>query len=766
MPLARLLLVSSFWVVHASAFAAPRARVVPPRDPAVEARVDALLSRMNLAEKIGQLTQFGMGPLTGPEAGNASAERQRELIRAGSIGSIIAGGPAAAVDELQRLAMEKSRMRIPLLFALDVIHGFHTTFPNPMAEAASFDPVIAERTAAAAAGEAAASGVRWTFAPMVDVGRDARWGRVVEGSGEDPYLHAVMAAARVRGFQGARLSSDPTRVLATAKHYVAYGAPEAGRDYAGAEVSEVALRSVFLPPFRAAVDAGVGSIMSGFHDISGVPASAHRWLLTDVLRGEWGFDGIVVSDWGSVKELVVHGFAADAREAAAKALLAGVDVDMCSGTYLAELPGLVRDGVVPMRAIDEAARRVLRTKVRMGLFEQPYSVVPAAAEEETRRAAARELALEAARRSIVLLKNDGALLPLDRKRLRRIAVVGPFADAQLEHLGSWWAKGKPQQITPLVDAIRAQAGPAVQVVHALGTDFRGKKKDLGPAIAAARSADVVLVAAGDPGWNTGENNSRVSLDMSPPQQELLRALAATGKPIVLVLMNGGAMTLAWESEHLPAILETWALGAGGTRAIAEALFGDINPSGKLPVTFPRSVGQVPIHYGHKHSGRPPTIPGGSRYTDSPSDPLFPFGFGLSYTKFTYDRLTVSSPEITPDGKLEVTATVRNVGQRTGTDVAQMYLRDVAASVTRPVKELRGFEKVTLAPGESRQVRFAVGPADLGLWTTGGRFVVEPGEFRVWIGPNSAEGPEGHFRVTGAKPPRSARSVPAAPHASR
>ncbi len=715
-------------------------------DPALERRIDALLARMTIEEKVGQLTMFAFGRPTGPARGNATREEQITLIKQGRVGSLIGEGFTIEIPTLTQMALTESRLGIPLLFAMDVLHGYRVIFPTPLAEAAAFDPELAERTAAMSARETAAQGLHWTFAPMIDVGRDARWGRVVEGSGEDPYLNAILGAARVRGFQGAALASEPGRVLATAKHMAAYGAAEAGRDYATVDISESTLNDVYLPPFRAAVDAGVATIMAAFHEIGGVPSSANRALLTGKLRRDWKFRGIVVSDWGSVEELVTHGYARDRRQAAKQALMAGVDIDMCSGTYLTELPKLVRARQVPMRVLNEAVRRVLRIKMGMGLFERPEQVV--AAPFDT--AAARALAKEAARASMVLLKNKNDLLPLHREAQRTIALVGPFIESRLEHLGAWWADGKADDVISIADAVRKRAGSKTKILQALGTDFRGKNKDIAEAVRIARQADVVVVAAGDPGWNTGENNSKVSLELSLPQRELLAALREVGKPVVLLLMSGGALAIGEQEPFLDAILLTWSSGVEAGEAVAELLFGEHAPSGRLPVTFPRATGQVPIYHARKPSGRPPGTPGGSSYTDSPADPLYPFGHGLTYTRFRYENLTVSPLAAKPGLPIHVSVQLTNEGPRSGTEVVQLYVRDEVASLTRPVKTLRRFTRVALAPGESKQVKFELSDADLGLFLPGGRFVVEPGWFTVFVGPSAAEGQQARFEVGGAQ----------------
>lgn len=704
-----------------------------------EQRVEALMRQMTLEEKIGQLVQFSSGNMTGPEDRNIKLQRQRELIAAGRIGSIINATDAAQANELMHVAVDRSRLHIPLLFGMDVVHGYRTTFPIPLAEASAWDVQLAEQTAAASAAEMAADGVRWTFAPMVDVGRDARWSRVAEGAGEDAFLGSALAAARVRGFQG---QGATWRVMATAKHFAAYGAAEAGRDYASVDVSDSTLRTVYLPPFAAAVQAGVGAIMSSFNEISGVPSTGNRYLLTTILRDEWKFSGIVVSDWGSVIEMIPHGFAADAPAAAAAAIHAGCDIDMCTGTYMDELATLVKTKVVPVQQIDAAVRRVLLAKMRLGLFEHPYVDENASAGAQL-LPATRALAREAARASIVLLKNQGDLLPLPKSG-KRVALIGPFVEAKLEPLGCWSARGKAEDVVTLLQGVRTKLGH--DVPHALGTDFRGRMTNIGEAVAVAKQADIVVLFVGDPGWNTGENNSKTSLDLVAPERELVRAMVATGKRVVLVLMNGAPVTIPWEAEHVDAILETWALGVESGNAIADVLFGDFTPAGKLPMTFPRSVGQVPIHYDHKRSGRPPEIPGGSRYTDSPADPQWPFGFGLSYTKFKFENLQITPNTIVPSGTATVQADVVNVGDRAGVEVAQLYVNDVAASLTRPVKELRGFDRVTLEPGQRKRVTFKLDGRALGLWTAKRKFVVEPGEFRVWVGPDSASGLQGQLTV--------------------
>ncbi len=715
-----------------------------------EKKVEVLLARMTLAEKLGQLQI-----LDGEANGNYRPEHP-EMIRQGLLGSTLNVRGAKRTNELQRIAMEQSRLKIPVLFAFDVIHGYRTVFPAPLGEAANWDPAAVERAASIAAAEASAAGVRWTFAPMVDIARDPRWGRIVEGSGEDPHLGSVMAAARVRGFQG-RDYSAPDKVVACAKHWAGYGAAEGGRDYNTTEISENTLRNVYFPPFKAAVDAGVGTFMSAFNDLNGVPTSANPFTLTQVLRGEWKFDGFVVSDYTSVPELINHGIAANGAEAARLALTAGVEMEMVSRLYHNQLPQLVKEGTVPMAVIDEAVRRVLRIKFRLGLFEKPYT-------DETReqsvilnpehRGAAREIAA----RSMVLLKNEHDVLPLS-KDLKSIAVIGPLADDQLNPMGSWTGDGRKEDVVTLLAGIKAKVSPATKINYARGCEItgagangfaEGDKDGFAEAVRAARNSDAVIVAVGESSEMSGEAAARTSLDLPGRQLELVKALYATGRPVIVALMNGRPLTINWVAENTPAILETWFAGTQAGNAIADVLFGDVNPGGKLPVTFPRAVGQVPIYYNHKNTGRPPDAKNRytSKYYDAPWTPLYPFGYGLSYTQFRVHNLQLSATSMRPDGRITASVEVENTGKRTGDEVVQLYIRDVAASVTRPVKELKGFQRVTLKPGERRRVEFILSAEHLGFWNRENRFVVEPGEFRVMIGNNSAELIETGFEVVG------------------
>jgi beta-glucosidase len=717
----------------------------------VEPRIEALLARMTLEEKLGQLQQ-----LDGGGEGNYRPEHL-ELARAGRLGSTLNVRGATRVNELQRVAVEQSRLRIPLIFGFDVIHGYRTVFPIPLGEAASWDPAAVERAASIAAAEARAAGVHWTFAPMVDIARDARWGRIAEGAGEDPYLGSVIARARVRGFQGDDYSR-PDRVVACAKHWVAYGAAEAGRDYNTTDVSEHTLRGVYFPPFRAAVEAGAGSVMSAFNDINGVPASANRFTLTQVLRKEWGFDGMVVSDYTSVTELIQHGLAADEADAARHALSAGVDMEMVSRSYAKHVPRLVEDGTLPMAAVDEAVRRVLRIKLRAGLFETPYA--EAVREQATLlKPAFRTAAREIAARSMVLLRNDRGVLPL-APAIGRLAVIGALADNRAEMMGNWTGDGRAEDVVTLLGGIKAAVSSSTEVTYAKGVTVDLKvladpaaydasdRAGIEEAARVASAAEAVVLVLGEAGGMSGEASSRAALDLPGRQLELAQRVIGAGRPTAVVLLNGRPLTIPWLADHASAILEAWFPGTEAGNAVADVLFGKVNPGGKLPVTFPRSVGQVPIYYNHKRTGRPPDE--GNKYTskylDAPWTPQYPFGHGLSYTEFKLSELRVSATTIRPDGRLEVAVDVENVGRRPGDEVVQLYVRDVVASVTRPVQELKGFQRVTLAPGERRTLRFALASDHLGFLDREMKWVVEPGLFRIRVATSSDGGLEGSFEV--------------------
>jgi beta-glucosidase len=718
---------------------APSSQTQRPRD--VEQQVNALLARMTLEEKLGQLQQ-----LDGESNGNFRPEHL-DLIRKGLLGSTLNVRGAQRTNQVQRVAMNESRLKIPVLFGFDVIHGYRTIFPIPLAEAGSWDPLLAERSAAVAAQEANNAGVRWTFAPMLDIARDPRWGRITEGAGEDPYLGAAFARARVRGFQGEDYGAMD-KVLACAKHWVAYGAAEGGRDYNTTDLSENVLREIYFPPFKAAVDAGVGTLMSSFNAINGVPASANAFTLTKVLRQEWKFDGFVVSDYTSVRELINHGIAANEEDAAAAALNAGVDMEMVSRSYNTFGPQLLKQSRLSVATIDEAVRRILRIKYRLGLFDRPYTD-EAREPNSLLRPESIRLAREIAGRSMVLLKNDREALPLN-KNIGSIAVIGPLADDRRAPLGWWAGDGKEENtVTPLA-GIKAKVSPQTKVGYAKGCDVKGDSTaGFQEAVDLAKQSDVAVIFVGELAEMVGEAASRSTLDLPGKQLELVQAIHATGKPTIVVLVNGRPLSVGWIVNNVPAILESWMGGSQAGNAIADILFGDVNPGGKLPVTFPRTVGQVPIYYNHMNTGRPPQADNRytSKYLDVPWTPLFPFGYGLSYTTFKITNLQLSAPRIPAGGKLTVSAEVENTGRRAGDEVVQVYVQDLLASMTRPVKELKGFQRVTLQPGEKRRIEFVLGPEHLGFWNREMRFVVEPGEFRVMVGSNSVDLIEAKFEVT-------------------
>ncbi len=731
-------------------------------NPATEKRIDDLLGRMTLEEKVGQLNQYtSTFDVTGPAptAGNAMA--MYDQIRQGLVGSVLNVTGAEATRRMQELAVENSRLKIPMIFGLDVIHGYRTIFPIPLGEAASWDLEAIERSARTGAAEAAAAGVHWTFGPMVDIARDARWGRIMEGAGEDPYLGSQVAAARVRGFQGKDLAALDT-IAACAKHYAAYGFAEGGRDYNTVDVSEQTLRNVVLPPFKAAVDAGVATVMNSFNEIAGVPATGSTHLQRDILKGEWGFQGFVVSDWGSIGEMVTHGYAEDLADAARKAVVAGSDMDMEARAYVGHLARLVNEGKVDAKLVDEAVRRVLRVKFALGLFDDPYRYCDAAREkavlaDPAHAAAARDVA----RKSIVLLRNEGGLLPLG-KGVKTIAVVGPLAADADSPLGNWRARAEAGSAVSLLAGIRAAVSPGTRVLHAEGVKIvTGERTFAAPsvfstsdrsgipaAVEAARAADVVVVAIGEDAYQSGEGRSQVEIGFKGLQEELLDAVLAVNQKAVVVLMSGRPLVLGRVAERVPAILEAWHGGSQAGHAIADVLFGDYNPSGKLPVAFPRHVGQLPMTYAHKNTGRPGPEPSvtWSSYNDMPNDPLYPFGYGLSYTTFACSEPKVSAPELDRGGSVRVAATVRNTGRRAGAEVVQLYVRDLVGSVTRPVKELKGFRKVELAPGESREIVFTLTAADLAFYTGAGRWEAEPGAFSVFVGGNSRDVQEAGFTL--------------------
>jgi beta-glucosidase len=701
----------------------------------VEERVKDLLGRMTVEEKVGQLVQYSSrDDMTGP----ATQAEIAPLIQAGGVGSLLNVKGAAETRKWQQLAVNSTRLHIPLLFGLDVIHGYRTIFPIPLATAASWDLGLIEQAERAAAVEASSAGVHWTFAPMVDIARDPRWGRIMEGSGEDTYLGSAIARARVRGFQTARLGSTPDSIMACAKHFAAYGAAQAGRDYFTTDVTERVLRDVYLPPFQAAADEGAFTFMAAFNDIDGTPCSSNDFLMNKVLRAEWGFKGFVVSDWASIAETLNHGNAADLKSAARRSFLAGLDMDMESQAYEKYLAGMVKDGSVPAARLDAAAGAILAAKFRLGLFDDPYRYCDEKREKaEVLSRAHLDLARDAARRSCVLLQNNGCLLPLRTTDLT-VALVGPLADASLDQMGGWAGEGRPEDTVTLRTAL-AQVYPGRHLRYAAGCATVGADRNgFAQAREAAKGADVVVLALGEAQFQSGETTSRSSLDLSGPQLDLIKEVHAAGKPIVLVLMAGRPLMLEQVAPLVDAIVMAWHPGTMGGPALADVLTGAYNPSGKLPVTWPRSVGQIPIFYASKHSGRPaPRFDGDvfyTRYIDSPNTPLYPFGFGLSYTSFEVDNLRLSSPVLKPAGDtLTVTARVRNIGKVAGEEVVQLYVRDRVGSLTRPVRELKGFRKVALAAGEEKDVTFPLTPKDLGFWRGDMTFGAEPGAFDVYVG---------------------------------
>jgi beta-glucosidase len=723
-----------------------------PSDAEVTARVEALLAQMSLAEKIGQLTQIGGADfIPGP--------KPEDVIRRGGAGSVLWLNDTKKFNALQKIAVEESPSKIPLLFALDVIHGYRTIFPVPLAMASSWDPSVAERAQTVAAREARAAGLHWTFGPMLDIARDARWGRIVEGAGEDPYLGAAMAAAQVRGFQGDYLGA-PERVVACAKHFAGYGASDGGRDYDPVYLPEGQLRNVYFPPFQAAVQAGVGTFMSAYMDLNDVPASGNRWLLRDVLRGEWGFQGFVVSDAFAVANLLTQGFARDGRDAAFRALSAGLDMDMASGTYLEYLAGLVEDGTLKMADVDASVRAILAIKVRMGLFEQPYTD-EALLEQVIALPEHRSEARIVAQRSMVLLRNEGQLLPL-AKDLKRVAVIGPLADSKEATEGSWMVFGHTPAAVTVLEGVRAKL-PGAIVEHAPGPEIRRDiaswfdNLDVNPeakktppqtpeeaeaafqtAVATARRAKVIVMVLGENADMAGEAASRASLDLPGRQEELLKAVAALGKPVVLVLLNGRPLSINWAAENIPAILEAWEPGSEGGHAVTDILFGDANPGGKLPVAFPRKGSHAPLYYArnltHSPEGSPMYNP---RYWDGLPTPLYPFGFGLSYTTFSITDLQVSAEQVKVGDTVTVTANVTNTGKVAGDEVVQLYIHQKFGSDSRPMRELKGFERVSLQPGESRTVNFELGPEQLKYWSTNaGAWVQDAAAFDLWVGSDS------------------------------
>jgi len=732
----------------------------------IETKVDSVLALMRINEKIGQLVQYSGGwDATGPSSSKGD-QHKLDKLKKGEVGSMLNVSSVATIKETQRLVMEHSRLKIPLIFAFDVIHGYKTIFPIPLGESASWDLGIIEESAAIAAKESAASGLNWTFAPMIDVSRDARWGRVMEGAGEDPYLNSKIGVARIKGFQGDNLSSVNT-IAACAKHFAGYGFGEAGRDYNTVNIGEYELHNTILPPFKAAADAGVATFMNSFNDVDGIPATGHKGLQRDLLKEQWNWNGFVVSDWGSIGEMIAHGYAKDKKHAAQIALNAGSDMDMESYAYEAYLEDLLKEGKVKMSQIDDAVKRVLRIKFELGLFDDPYKYCNEEREKtEVYSKENLEVARNVAKKSIVLLKNENNILPLS-KNINSIAVIGPMADDKNSPLGNWRGKGEYNSAISLLEGIKAAASKNTKIYYEKGVDLTiptveaGKNQFLHPlkfntednsgikkAVEAAKKADVVLLAIGEDAYQTGEGRSQTNIGFFGLQNELLDAIYKVNKNIVIVLSNGRPMDLSRVSKIVPSILECWHLGSQSGNAIADVIFGDYNPSGKLPLSFPHNVGQEPLYYNQKNTGRPwnPKHVTYSGYQDAPKTALYPFGFGLSYTNFSYENFKLNTSEITKNEELEASVTVTNVGKVAGEEVVQLYIRDLVASIVRPVKELKGFKKITLKPGESKTINFTINAETLHFYTVNKKWEVEPGDFNVWVGGDSTTKLKQSFRV--------------------
>ena len=751
----------AFTVSAAPALAKPDPKKMKPF-------IDNLMKRMTLEEKVGQLVQYSADMSTTGATVRPDYERD---IKQGMVGSMFNAYTPEFTRKLQRLAVEETRLKIPLLFAFDVIHGHRTVFPIPLGESATWDLKLIQKAARVSATEAAADGLHWTFAPMVDISRDPRWGRISEGAGEDPWLGSRIAEARVRGIQGNDFSRTDS-VLACVKHFAAYGAPQGGRDYNIVDMSQRELFETYLPPYRAAVKAGAATVMTSFNEISGVPSSSNGWLLNGLLRKRWGFDGFVVTDYTAVNELIQHGVAEDDRQAGYLAFRAGVDMDMQGGIFAKHIAQLVKEGKVTRARLDMSVRRILEAKYKLGLFADPYI-----RSDEARAAKVLmspehlQIARQVARRSIVLLKNDGSVLPL--KKSGTIALIGPMADNKRDQIGNWSGAGDWNQAVSLLEGMKANLGDRAQLLHAKGAnlledrklvqflnfhaghieiDSRTPGEMIREAVETANKADVVVVALGETQGMSGEAASRTEVRVPENQLDLLRALHATGKPIVLVLYNGRPLALVKEKELSHAMLETWFLGTQAGHAIADVLLGDYNPSGKLPVTFPVNEGQIPVYLGQKNTGRPqdPNNKYTSGYLDAPNEGLFPFGYGMSYTTFEYSNLALSKTTVTPADKLLVRISLKNTGSRDGEEVVQLYIRDLVASVTRPTKQLRDFKKVFLKAGESTTVTLRLSYEDLKFYDENMKWIAEPGTFEVMVGGNSVDVLKARFKLVGGK----------------
>lgn len=754
------------WMILVLAFTAGAQNNPSNEDQKMKTFIDQLMGKMTLEEKLGQLNLPASGDII---TGAGSSTDIGKKIKAGQVGGLFNIKGVEKIREVQKIAVEQSRLKIPLIFGMDVIHGYQTVFPIPLGMSCSWDMNLIEKSARIAAQEASADGICWTFSPMVDIGRDPRWGRMSEGSGEDPFLGSHIAQSMVKGYQGDDLRKNNT-IMACVKHFALYGAGEAGRDYNTVDMSRIRMYNEYLPPYRAAVDAGVGSVMSSFNEIDGIPASGNRWLMTELLRNQWGFKGFVVTDYTAIMEMTDHGMG-DLKEVSALALKAGIDMDMVSDGLLTTLKQSLDEGKVTQQEIDQACRRVLEAKYKLGLFEDPYRYCDVnRAKKEIFTPANRQVAKEIAAQTFVLLKNDNQTLPLQAKGT--IALVGPLADNRENMPGTWSVAADFAKSVSLMDGLKKALGTQANILYAKGTnvvsdpaldarvsvfgkptqwDKRSQKEMIEEAVAAAQKADVVIAAVGESAEMSGESSSRSDINLPENQRELLQALKATGKPVVMVLFTGRPLSITWEKANIPAILNVWFAGSEAGDAIADVLLGKVNPSGKLSATFPQNIGQIPIYYNHKNTGRP--LAEGkwfqkfrSNYLDVSNDPLFPFGFGLSYTTFDYKNLKLSTPTMTRDGKLTVSVDVTNTGNYDGAEVVQLYLRDMVGSVTRPVKELKGFQKVFLKKGETKTVSFILSEQDLRFYNSELQWASEPGDFKVFVGTSSANTLEAGFTL--------------------
>ena len=735
-----------------------QAQVAKPADSKMNSFIDALMKKMTLEEKIGQLNLPGSGDIVTGQAGNSDIAKK---IEQGKVGGLFNIKSIAKIKEVQRLALEKSRLKIPLLFGMDVIHGYETVFPIPLALSCSWDMSLIERSARIAATEASADGINWTFSPMVDICHDARWGRIAEGSGEDPYLGSQVARAMVKGYQGDDLSNNNT-IMSCVKHYALYGAAESGREYNTTDMSHQRMYNDYFPPYKAAVEAGVGSVMASFNEVDGVPATANKWLMTDVLRKEWGFKGFVVTDYTGITEMVEHGIG-DSQQVAIKALTAGIDMDMVSESFLTRIVPSLHEGKLRIQDVDDACRRILVAKYRLGLFDDPYKYCDAnRARTEVFTTANRKEARNIAAQSFVLLKNKDNVLPL--KKSGTIALIGPLADNKENMPGTWSVAADFSKATSLLTGLKEVIGDKAKIIVARGSnldadsafedragmfgkslhrDRRPAQEILQEALDIANQSDVIIAALGESAEMSGECSSRTNIEIPKVQKDLLKALVKTGKPVVLVLFTGRPLALKWEDEHVPAMLNVWFGGSEAGFAIADVLFGDVNPSGKLTTTFPQNIGQVPLFYNHKNTGRP--LGEGkwfekfkSEYLDVSNEPVYPFGYGLSYTRFSYSDISLSASSLHAGQSLKASVTVTNTGNVDGKEVVQLYIRDLVASVTRPVKELKGFQKISLKAGESKTISFKITTADLKFYNYDLKYDWEPGTFQVMIGGNSRD----------------------------